>query len=87
MYFFKTTGPVIISAVPSGKSIDHKYFIKECLKPVVKVINDQRPKSGTNGVKLHFDNARPHKTKEVESYLKSQAINLVPQPTYLIMNI
>ena len=36
--FFKSNGPVLIHYVDEGKTIDHNYYIENCLKPVVKEI-------------------------------------------------
>jgi hypothetical protein len=40
--FFKSNGRVLIHAVDEGKTIDHNYYIENCLKPVVKEIWKQR---------------------------------------------
>ncbi|CAF4054964.1 unnamed protein product, partial [Rotaria sp. Silwood1] len=34
--FFKFTGPVLIHNVDKGKTIDHNYYIENCLIPVMK---------------------------------------------------
>ena len=34
--FFKSNGPVLTHYVDEGKTIDHNYYIENCLKPVVK---------------------------------------------------
>ena len=47
-------------AVDEGKPTDHNYYIENCLKPVLKEIWKQRKSSGTKGIKLLGDNARPH---------------------------
>ncbi len=36
--FFKSNGSVLIHRVDKGKTIDHNYYIENCLKPVVKEI-------------------------------------------------
>ncbi|CAF3134373.1 unnamed protein product [Rotaria sp. Silwood2] len=57
--FFKSNGPVLIHAVDNDKTVDHNYYIENCLKPAVKEIRKQRKSSGTKGIKLLHDNARP----------------------------
>ena len=80
--FFKTTGPVLIHRVERGQSIDHHYYINNCLRPLVNEIKKQRPSSGTHAIKLHHDNANPHVHKDVSAYLESEGITIMPQPPY-----
>lgn len=63
-------------------SIDNKYYIENCLKPVVKEICKQRKSNGTNGIKLLHDNARPHSHSNVINYLTEEGINIMPHPPY-----
>ncbi|CAM4982674.1 unnamed protein product [Rotaria socialis] len=78
--FFKTTGPVLIHHVERGQTIDHDYYINNCLQPLVNEIKRQRPSSGTHAIKIHHDNARPHVHKDVSTYLESQGIMKMLQP-------
>ncbi|CAF4770838.1 unnamed protein product [Rotaria socialis] len=78
--FFKTTGPVLIHHVERGQTIDHDYYINNCLQPRVNEIKKQRPLSGTHAIKIHHDNARPHVHKDVSTYLESQGIMKMLQP-------
>jgi histone-lysine N-methyltransferase SETMAR len=80
--FFKSNSPVLVHAVGKGKTIDHQYYIENCLKPVVKEIWKQRKSSGTNGVKLLHDNARPHVHSDVIDYLTKEGINIMSHPPY-----
>jgi histone-lysine N-methyltransferase SETMAR len=80
--FFKSNGPVLIHAVDEGETIDHTYYIENCLKPIVKEIWKQRRSNGTKGIKLLHDNARPHRHSEVISYLTEEGINIMPHPPY-----
>jgi len=63
-------------------SIDNKYYIENCLKPVVKEICKQRKSNGTNGIKLLHDNAQPHSHSNVINYLTEEGINIMPHPPY-----
>jgi histone-lysine N-methyltransferase SETMAR len=80
--FFKSNGPVLIHCVDEGKTTDHNYYIENCLKPVIKEIWKQRKSSGTNGIKLLHDNARPHTHSDVIDYLTQEGINIMPHPLY-----
>jgi len=80
--FFKSNGPVLIHAVDEGKTIDHSYYIENCLKPVVKEIWKQRKSAGTKGIKLLHDNARSHVHSHVINYLTEEGINIMPHPPY-----
>jgi histone-lysine N-methyltransferase SETMAR len=80
--FFKANGWVFVHALDRGQKLDRSYYIDNCLKPVVKEIRKQRPKTGTKNIKLLHDNARPHDNKEVLDYLKEQGLQLMPHPPY-----
>ena len=55
--FFKSTGPQLIHHIERGQTIDHEYYIDNCLQPLVEEIKHQRPSYGTNRILLHQDNA------------------------------
>ncbi|CAF2977648.1 unnamed protein product [Rotaria sp. Silwood2] len=80
--FFKSNGPVLIHDVNEGKTIDHNYYIENCLKPVVKEIWKQRKSAGTKGIKLLQDNARPHIHSDVINYLTEEDIIIMSHPPY-----
>ncbi|CAF4682689.1 unnamed protein product, partial [Rotaria sp. Silwood2] len=67
--FFKTTGPVLIHKVDKGKTIDHNYYIENCLKPVVNEIRKQEKSSRLKCIKLLHDNGPPHRHRDVIDYL------------------
>lgn len=80
--FFRSNGGVFVHALDKGQKLDRYYYIENCLRPVIKEMRQERPKSGTHGLKLLHDNAKPHSAKEVKDYLKQEGINLVPHPPY-----
>ncbi|CAF4937247.1 unnamed protein product, partial [Rotaria sp. Silwood1] len=80
--FFKSNGPALIHDVDEGKTIDHNYYIENCLKPVVKEIWKQRKSAGTKGIKLLHDNAGPHRHSDAINYLAEERINIMPHPPY-----
>ena len=43
--FFKTTDPVLIHHVDRGDTIDHRYYIDNCLEALIEEIRKQRPTS------------------------------------------
>ena len=66
--FFRTTGVVHIDAAGKGETIKNQYYIKNCLKPVVKALEIGRHKSGTKNLKILHDNAQPHVHKNVNNF-------------------
>jgi hypothetical protein len=58
--FFKSNGPVLLHAVDKGKTIDHNYYIENCLKPVVKEIWKQTETSPSKCTKLLKDDCWLH---------------------------
>ena len=80
--FFKSNSPVLVHAVDKGETIDHTYYIENCLKPVVKEIWKQRRSNGTKGIKLLDDNAGPHRHSDVINYLTEEGINIMPHSPY-----
>ena len=78
--FFKSNGPVFIHRVERGETIDHHYYINNCLRPVVDEIKRQRPSYGTSRIKIHHDNGRPHIHKDVSNYLESEGLTIIPHP-------
>ena len=41
--FFKSTDPVLIHSVERSQTINHEYYIDNCLQPVIDEIKNQRP--------------------------------------------
>ncbi len=78
----RETGPVLIHYVERGETVDHQYYIDYCLKLLVGNIKIQRPSRGVHGIKLHYDNGRPHVHKDVSNYLESEGIIVIPHPPY-----
>ena len=80
--FFKTAGLVHLDCLDKGETLNAAYYIKYCLKPVIRAIKEQRPTSGTTNMKFHHDNARAHIAKSVISYLESEGMRLIRHPPY-----
>ena len=80
--FFKSNGSVLIHSVDEDKTIDHNYYIENCLKSVVKEIWKQRKSSGRKGIKLLDDNVRPHTRSDVINYLTEEGIIIMSHRPY-----
>jgi len=80
--FFRSNGPLWIHALDSDQTIDQDYYINYCLGPAIEEIIKERPISGTKGIKLLHDNAKPHVAKDVLNFLKDKGVNLIPHPAY-----
>jgi histone-lysine N-methyltransferase SETMAR len=80
--FFKSTGPLLVHPLQRGVTMDAPYYKENCLEPTFEFIRTLRPKSGCHGLKLLDDNARPHRTPEVISYIQEQGIQSIDHPPY-----
>ncbi|CAF2881198.1 unnamed protein product [Rotaria sp. Silwood2] len=78
--FLKSNGSVLIHHMGRGQTMDHHYYINNCLRPLVDEINCQRPSSGTRDIINHHDNEKPHVHKNVTNYLESEGIRIMPHP-------
>ena len=80
--FFRSAGPVLVHYVERGKSIDHQYYINNCLSPMFASLRRQRPSSGTKGLKILHDNATPHNHESTVTFIQSQGIQIIDHPPY-----
>jgi transposase len=80
--FFRTTGPEFIHMVESGNTISGDYYKNNCLKFLFNNIKRKRPLSDLHGLKLHHDNAKPHQTNDVKTYVQEQGMTLMRHPPY-----
>lgn len=80
--FIMTNGPILIHQVPRGQSIDGSYYRVNCLEKLVEEIRKKRPVKKTHGIKLHFDNAPPHRNSIVNNYLAERSFTVIPHPAY-----
>ena len=80
--FFRTTGVIHISYLKKGETVNNKSYINNCLKPLVKSLNEQRPICGTKNIKFHHDNARPHIHSDVINYINRQDMVIMDHPPY-----
>ncbi|CAF1401941.1 unnamed protein product [Rotaria sp. Silwood1] len=79
--FFKSTGPVLIHKVDKGKTIDHNYYIENCLIPVINEIR-KKEKSSLTKYKLLHDNGSPHTHQDVVNYLEKEDTEIISHPSH-----
>ena len=70
----------MIHHVERGHTIDHEYYINNCLQSLVEEIKHQRSSYGTNHILLHQDNGTSHIHGHVSNYLTSKGITIIPHP-------
>ena len=80
--FFKTTGVVHLGDVEKRDTITGQYCERNCLKPVIRKINKQRPVTDTQNSKFLHDNARPHVTQNVTGCLNRAGITIIRHLPY-----
>jgi hypothetical protein len=73
--FFKSDGPMHVSYLERGRTVDHVTYIESTLKPLVESIKKKvLPKWGAKNLKLHYENARPHVERTI--------VDLMEHPPY-----
>jgi hypothetical protein len=78
--FLKSAGPALLHQVESGQTIDHEYYIENCLQLVIDEIKKRRPSLGTRALKTHHDNGKLHINKAVSNYLRAEGVTIIPRP-------
>ena len=69
-----------ITYVERGQTIDHQYYINNCLCPLTGEIKRQRAAYETHGIKIHYDNGRLHAHENVTRFLQSTGLTIIPHP-------
>ena len=80
--FWSCSGFFFVTAVPDGKTYTSEYVIDVLVPELEKEIRKRRPCRGLRGIKLHWDNARPHITTRTRDFLTDKGVHLLPQPPY-----
>ena len=80
--FFRSTGPLQITYLESGVTIDHQVYINDCLSPMIEEVKSQRPSQGVRDMLLLHDNARPHVHSNVRNFLQSKGLTEIDHPPY-----
>lgn len=81
--FFKSTGPILIHRVERVQTIDHHFYINQCLRSLIDEIKRQKLSYGTRRMKIYYDNGRPHLHKNVPNYLESEGLRIIRHPPIL----
>jgi len=81
-FFFNSSGPVLIHKVDKGNTIDHNYYIDNCLEPVINEIRRQTKSLHTKCIKLLHDNGSPHTHSDVIDFLTEERVEIMPHPPY-----
>ncbi|KAI6653077.1 Transposase [Oopsacas minuta] len=68
--------------VPKYQTIPGSFYTNECLPEVEKFYQNRRPRTGTRGLRILHDNARPHKTKLVREKLEAMKMVRPDHPPY-----
>ena len=79
---FYAKGPVVQIPVPEGTSVTGDFYASKVLPEVVQHDETLRPRTGTRGICLLYDNAPAHKSAVVTGYLDSCGIKVLPHPAY-----
>jgi len=80
--FFRSTGPLQITYMESGVTIDHQVYIDDCLSPMIQEVQSQRPSQGVRDMLLLHDNARPHVHSNVRNFLQSKGLGEIDHSPY-----
>ena len=80
--FFDGLGPVAQIPVPKGQTLTGQFYADVVLPEVEKFYLKRRPRTGTRGLKILHDNARPHKSLAVRQKIQDMGMHEVPHPPY-----
>jgi len=79
--FWNIHGPLLIRGVEKGKTFDSELAC-ELLQELEGEVCKQRPKTGANGMLLHWDNARPHVSETTQGEVKRLGFKILLHPAY-----
>ncbi|KAI6659627.1 Transposase [Oopsacas minuta] len=74
--------PVAQIPIPNGQILTGKFYADVVMPEVKRLYLKRRPKTGTRGLKILYDNARPHKSLAVRQRIKEMRLHEVPHPPY-----
>ncbi|OQV17200.1 hypothetical protein BV898_08693 [Hypsibius exemplaris] len=70
-------------AVDIGRrTINAAYYVKTCLKKLVRKLRKKRGKIGLRALKLHHNNASSHTCSLTTDFLQQEGLKLLPNPPY-----
>jgi len=79
--FFNIQGIVMAEWVPSGQTVNQRYYI-EVLTKLLERVRWKRPEFWRNGSILHQDNAPAHIALSVKQFLANKNISVLEHPPY-----
>ena len=80
--FFKSDGPMHMSYLNKGETMNYDKYIETTLKPSVESIKLSRPTCDTKNMKIHHDNARPHVRGLTKNFLIEQNFTIMEHPPH-----
>jgi len=72
----------MVDVLEKEKTIDNRYYIEDCLKPLFRALKSQRLVAGFRNIRLLHDNARRHIHGNVHYFLQVKGIKLINHPPY-----
>ena len=79
--FWNANGFTVIHVLPDGIKFNSEYFINNILEDIYKKTTSIR-KNSLKKITVHFDNARPHTSRKVNSYFETHQMKKAPHPPY-----
>lgn len=79
---FRKAGVEYNTYLGRGQTITSHSYIEDFLKPLVGCIDKQRSTFGSKNLKFHKDNAKPHTTQIVTTFLKAQNYPIMDHSPY-----
>jgi len=80
--FWGIRGPLLVETLPEHETLDGDYICKIILPHLEEAARVNRPSMGLKGLKLCWDNARPHISRATTEALHQAGVAIIPQPPY-----
>ena len=80
--FWGTNWMILLDALPPGQRFNTSYMCDVILPKLDQAVRLHRPVMGLRGMKLHFDNARPHISGTTLAKIDELRAAKLPQPPY-----
>lgn len=79
--FLNGSGFQLVVYKNQEEHINSDYFINKVIKPLIEKCEDEQPPKGLNWM-IHFDNAKSHVSKKVQSFLLNSIFEKMKHPQY-----
>ena len=80
--FWNHTGALLVSVLWKGETFNSETAVEQLRRLDVAVREMGRPKRGLKGMRLHWDNARPHFSKLTRAEIDELGLSVLPHPPY-----